>query len=215
MSSHYYVKEGQEPALIIANGEMCSSKLLHSLLEWSPFIVVLDGAYERVLNLKIKPDVVIGDFDSISDITYELDIEYVKIDEQETTDFEKGIEYLIKKGYQDINVVWATGKRLDHTINNFAILAKYKATGIVLYDDHSKAFALPNEYSKFYPKNTKLSLFPIGRVSGITTSNLSYNLSQETLTLGERSGSNNSTEKEGVTSIDHSEGVLILVESRD
>ena len=56
MSSHHIVKEGQEPALIIANGESCSTELLGQLLEWSPFVVVLDGAINRVLDLGIKVD---------------------------------------------------------------------------------------------------------------------------------------------------------------
>ena len=44
MSSHHVVRDLQEPALIIANGEACSETLLGELLEWSPYVVVLDGA---------------------------------------------------------------------------------------------------------------------------------------------------------------------------
>ena len=90
MSSHHFVKEGQEPALIIANGESCSYTLLTSLLEWCPYIVVLDGAYKRVEALQIKPDAIVGDFDSLDKIPEELNIEIVKIDDQNTTDLEKG-----------------------------------------------------------------------------------------------------------------------------
>jgi thiamine pyrophosphokinase len=67
MSSHHIVKEKQEPALIIANGEACSEELLGQLLEWSPFIVVLDQAIYRVLDLGIKVDVWMGDFDQQHD----------------------------------------------------------------------------------------------------------------------------------------------------
>ena len=56
MSSHHIIREKQEPALIIANGEACSGELLGQLLEWSPFIVVLDSAIHRVLDLGIKVD---------------------------------------------------------------------------------------------------------------------------------------------------------------
>ena len=63
MSSHHIVREKQEPALIIANGEACSDELLGQLLEWSPFVVVLDGALDRVLHRQIKIDVLFGDFD--------------------------------------------------------------------------------------------------------------------------------------------------------
>ncbi len=215
MSSHHFVKEGQEPPLIIANGEMCSYTLLTQLLEWCPIIVVLDGAFERVRSLQIKPDVVIGDFDSITEIPDLPNVEFIKVDDQETTDLEKGLNYLIERGFENVNVVWATGKRLDHTVNNFATLAKYKHVKVVLYDDHSKAFVLPKHFTKVYPENTALSLFPIGEVDGIYTENLKYNLNQESLKLGERSGSNNSTGSESNTVINHENGVLILVESRD
>ena len=64
MSSHHIVREGQEPALIIANGESCSNELMGQLLEWSPLVLVLDGAITRVNELGIKVDVLLGDFDS-------------------------------------------------------------------------------------------------------------------------------------------------------
>ena len=63
MSSHHIIRDKQEPALIIANGEECTMDLLEQLLEWSPTVVVLDGAIERVISLGIKVDVWLGDFD--------------------------------------------------------------------------------------------------------------------------------------------------------
>ena len=215
MSSHHFVKEGQEPALIIANGATCSYDLLTSLLEWCPYVVVLDGAYDRVHSLQIRPDVVIGDFDSLSLDMNDFNVEFVQVDDQDTTDLEKGIDFLIAKGFDHINVVWATGRRLDHTVNNFATLARYAELRVVLYDDHSRAFVLPKSYSKLYPPQTKLSLFPMDEASGIETTNLLYNLNNERLKLGERSSSSNQTLEEGLTTISYSEGVLILVESND
>ena len=64
MSSHHIVRDDQEPALIIANGEACSDDLLDQLMEWSPFVLVLDGAIHRVLEKQIKFDAWLGDFDS-------------------------------------------------------------------------------------------------------------------------------------------------------
>ncbi len=63
MSSHHIVRDDQEPALIIANGAACDPELLGQLLEWSPLVVVLDSAIERVIELGIKVDVLLGDFD--------------------------------------------------------------------------------------------------------------------------------------------------------
>ena len=63
MSSHHIVRDDQEPALIIANGASCSEELIGQLLEWSPLVIVLDSAMDRVLELGIKIDVLLGDFD--------------------------------------------------------------------------------------------------------------------------------------------------------
>ena len=65
MSSHHVVREKQEPALIIANGASCSWETLGQMLEWSPYVMVLDGAVSRVLEMGIHFDAVLGDMDSV------------------------------------------------------------------------------------------------------------------------------------------------------
>jgi len=93
MSSHHIIRDKQEPALIIANGEACSLDLVEQLLEWSPTVVVLDGALERVISLGIKVDVWLGDFDH----TYEADytdypLKKIHTPDQNLTDLEKAFE---------------------------------------------------------------------------------------------------------------------------
>jgi thiamine pyrophosphokinase len=215
MSSHHFVKDGQEPALIIANGETCSYELLTSLLEWCPLTVVCDGALDRVLRLEIKPDIVIGDFDSITEKPTLLHTTYIELEDQETTDLEKAIDHLVSKGYADINVVWGTGKRLDHTLNNFATLAKYSEIQIVLLDDYSKTFILPKKYEKRYENGQAISLVPIHTAKGITTKNLKYNLNNGELIMDTKSGSSNEAKGDGLVSISYKEGVLALIESID
>lgn len=215
MSSHHFVKEGQEPALIVANGESCSYDLLRSLLEWCPHTVVCDGALERILELEIQPDVVIGDFDSISTRPPLLHTQYIHLEDQNTTDLEKAINYLLAKGYTDINVLWATGKRLDHTLNNFATLAKYADKRIVLMDDHSRTFILPLSYQKRYENGQALSLIPLHTAAGITTQNLKYNLTNEELSFGKRSGTSNEAYGSDLVEITYKTGILALVESID
>jgi len=68
VSSHHIVRDNQEPALIIANGESCDLGLLGDLMEWTPYTVVLDGAMQRVLEAGIRCDVWLGDFDSGNEI---------------------------------------------------------------------------------------------------------------------------------------------------
>jgi thiamine pyrophosphokinase len=220
MSSHHIVRDDQEPALIIANGEACSSELLGQLLEWSPFVIVLDSAIERVLALGIKVDVLLGDFDRGFDPDYYKEKQYpIKIvyaPNQDKTDLEKAFDYLIEKGHQAANVIWATGRRADHTITNLTNIVAYRnQLKVVILDDHSKVFLLPNKFEKWYTANTILSLIPIGKVTGISTQNLFYSLTNEDLTIGYRTGSSNHVNTDGIVSITHTEGDLLLMECWD
>lgn len=220
MSSHHIVRDDQEPALIIANGAACSQDLMNQLLEWSPYIVVLDEAIERVIALNIKVDVLIGDFDrAFNPNTYlekQYPLEIIHCTDQESTDLEKALDFLLQKGIKAANVIWATGKRADHTFTNITTLVKYRdSMKIVLLDDYSKIFRLPNIYKKWYTKDTILSLIPIGRVTEITTTNLNYPLSKEDLELGVRTGSSNSVAEDGIVSIVYQGGDLLLMECND
>lgn len=218
MSSHHIVRDDQEPALIIANGLECNNELLGQLLEWSPYVIVLDSAIERVIELGIKVDVLLGDFDRDFNANYYKEkhypIEIVHTPDQNKTDLQKAFDFLIEKGHKAVNVVWATGKRADHTLNNLSTLASYRnELKIVLFDDHSKVFLLANSFKKWYPKDAIISLIPLGKVEGITTKNLFYPLQNESLELGYKTGSSNHVLEDGIVAITHQKGNLLLIES--
>jgi thiamine pyrophosphokinase len=229
MSSHHIIRDDQEPALIIANGEECNSEILGELLEWSPFVVVLDGAIQRVLDRGIKVDVLLGDFDGpltpiegISNDYFEYirsqqsDIQIVHTPDQNKTDLEKAIEFLIEKGHKAVNILWATGRRADHSITNMTNLVRYKnQIKTVLIDSHSKIFPIVNSFEKWYTKGTPISLIPVGNASGIITSGLRYNLDNEELTIGFRSGNSNEAVADGFVKITYERGELLLMECWD
>jgi thiamine pyrophosphokinase len=220
MSSHHIVRDDQEPALIIANGAACHDELLGQLLEWQPLVIVLDSAIERVINLNIKVDVVLGDFDrgfNPEEITAsQFPIEIIHKPDQNKTDLEKAFDYLIERKIPAVNVVWATGRRADHTITNLTNIVSYRnLLKIVIHDDHSKIYLLPQKFQKWYPAKTNISLIPIGIVNGITTKNLLYPLNDESLTMGYRTGSSNAVLEDGLVTINHTTGDLLLMECVD
>ncbi|MFM6982921.1 MAG: thiamine diphosphokinase [Chitinophagaceae bacterium] len=220
MSSHHVVREAQEPALIIANGESCRTELIGQLLEWSPFIVVLDGALERVLQLGIKFDVVLGDFDhqSLDEVRSKIPpdtlIEFVP--DQEKTDLEKGIEYLIQRNFKAVNIIWATGKRSDHYINNIGILARYSdKINQVMIDDHSRIYPISSGFKKYYSENENISLIPLNRVSNIVTENLVWNLDGKDLEYPFNTSSSNKVASSGIVSVCFDSGFLLMMECLD
>jgi len=223
MSSHHIVREKQEPALVIANGESCSSELLGQLLEWSPFVVVLDSAIHRVMSLGIKVDVLLGDFDREIDLEEieqsQYPIEIIHTPDQDKTDLEKAFDFLINRGFPAANVVWATGRRADHCITNMTNIIRYKSKlSIVIIDDYSVIYPLlpsPATFEKWYVKGSQISLIPIGEAVNIRTKNLLYELDNEQLTLGYRSGNSNEAAQDGLVSISYQSGDLLLMECHD
>lgn len=220
MSSHHIVRDDQEPALIIANGQSCSNELLGQLLEWSPLVIVLDAAMTRVMELDLKVDVLLGDFDRDFDCNIyresQYPIEIIFAPDQSRTDLEKALQLLIDRKIPAVNIVWATGRRADHTMTNITCIAKYAhLIKIVIFDDFSKIYILPKKFEKWFPINTIISLIPVGTVTGIQTKNLVYPLYNETLQIGARTGSSNSVLADGIVSIDHQTGHLLMMECQD
>lgn len=222
MASHHITRENQEPALIIANGATCSDELIDQLLEWNPTVIVLDGALPRVLDLGFKIDIILGDFDSANVQTLaesQYPVELVHTPDQNYTDLEKAIRFLIERKYDAANIIWATGRRADHTLSNISILVKYAdKIKLKILDDYSTVFPIlpkPNRFSKWYKKSTILSLMPVGTANGVITKNLMYSLNDETLTLGFRNGSSNEVVEDGEVAVEYTDGHLLLMECND
>ena len=120
-------------AVIVGNGQFPKKEYPLYLLESADCVVCCDGALDTYLrhfrgrNLR-RPDVVVGDMDSLSKKTAERfrDIA-VKIDEQETNDQSKAFHYILEHfpDVDTIHILGATGKREDHTIGNLSLLMEY------------------------------------------------------------------------------------------
>lgn len=147
-------------AVIVGNGQFPKKEYPLYLLESADYVICCDGAIDTYLrhfrgrNLR-RPDVVVGDMDSLSKKTAERfrDIA-VKIDEQETNDQSKAFHYILEHfpDVDTIHILGATGKREDHTIGNLSLLMEYaremrrqdcgRTISVDIVSDWSTAFAI-------------------------------------------------------------------------
>ena len=147
-------------AVIVGNGQFPKKEYPLYLLESADYVICCDGALDTYLrhfrgrNLR-RPDVVVGDMDSLSEKTAERfrDIA-VKIDEQETNDQSKAFHYILEHfpDVDTIHILGATGKREDHTIGNLSLLMEYaremgrqdcgRTVSVDIVSDWSTAFAI-------------------------------------------------------------------------
>src|SRR5699024_8435931 len=109
--------------LIILNGDIKNLKLLKEAAEESDFILAADGGIRYTIKAGINPDLVMGDFDSISKKHLDLikdkgiSIEQFPV-KKDKTDSELCVDYLIDKGAKHIVLFGALGSRIDHSLAN-------------------------------------------------------------------------------------------------
>lgn len=85
------------------------------------FCVCTDGAYVWAEEKGIKPDLVIGDFDSLGYVPSDCRTVTFPVMKNET-DGEIAIKLLREKGCDEVDVYGAYGKRTDHFLGNLALL---------------------------------------------------------------------------------------------
>ncbi len=181
-------------ALILANGEAPSKRLIQTLRKNASLFVCADGGANIAARLKLRPDIIIGDLDSVFATTRKRfpQAKQLLMSDQNSTDLEKAIVCLIGQGYTNIVVVGAGGKRLDHTIGNAGTLAKFSNRVTISFVSDDGILRSVGTETEFEAEvGSTLSLIPLTRCDGITTEGLEYPLSDESLELGVRDGTSN------------------------
>ncbi len=202
----------QKHALIICNGEMPSQKLLAPLLKKKPFIICADGGANKARAFNILPHCIIGDLDSITQKTrhYFSSVPIIHNPDQNSTDLEKVMNYLILHSFASAIIIGATGDRPDHTMANFSILMKYhRKISLQFFDERCTAEIIHKKIRFTAEIGQQISLLPMGKCSGIRTQGLKFPLNNETLELGIREGSSNEAAQHIIT-ITLKSGSLLL-----
>ena len=114
-------------ALIFANGEFCPQDA-GLPIQKDDLIIAADGGSRHCITLDLRPNLLIGDLDSIDEkVLSEWRTEGVEINsysqDKDQTDLELALLYAQDQGASKILVYGAAGGRLDMTIGNLTLLA--------------------------------------------------------------------------------------------
>ena len=201
--------------LIFLNGKLPKLNIVNKFLKRKSYIIAADGGANKLKKISVIPDIIIGDFDSIhrSTLTYfknkKSKLKIIK--EQDTTDFEKILNYCKDRKLKEIVVLGATSMRPDHTLNNFSVLYRYyKKLNIKLFTDEFEIFFTDKSISFKYKPNETLSLIGIPKADKIITSGLQYKLNKEELEFGIREGTLNKSVSDTVSISFKSGSILIF-----
>ncbi len=130
-------------------------------------------------------------------------------DQQENTDAEKALLLALERGARRVVMLGATGQRLDHTLGNIALAAKYRDRAeVVLADDLGELKVISGRNVIETEPGTLFSLVPLTADVMVDTEGLKWPL-HEPLEIGTRGLSNEALAEEVV--IDLHSGIVALI----
>ncbi len=125
--------------MILTNGDSPSAALAKAESLKHDLLIAVDGAANRARLLALTPNIICGDYDSVSLEAATEDFptaEFIPTPDQNYADLEKAILLSIERGATEIAVLGASGGRLDHTLGNLAVLQRYGSSlKLVFLDD--------------------------------------------------------------------------------
>jgi hypothetical protein len=154
MSSHHFVKEGQEPALYIHDAVDFSQ--IEALLEWAPVVITRASQAERIINWGIKVDVVLMDVqDAVPEDLLRSQYPVRMITVSAGSGIVSSVREILHADHQrNITIAAADAQ---------SVLTEWQAAGldaITVIDTSHRWLGINRSFSKWLPVSTMLILLP-------------------------------------------------------
>lgn len=176
--------------LVIVGGGPVDHDLIRELYASGGRLVGADSGADTIVAAGLKPEMIVGDFDSLADpLSWLGKTRLMQIAEQETTDFEKA---LYSTRAPVTVALGMTGRRFDHTLAALDAVTRYAPRRkIVLVDEHDIALALTDAFSFVVDPGARVSVHPLAPVTFWRSEGLEYPLDAVKLAPGVRTGTSN------------------------
>lgn len=148
---------------LVGGGQVARADLEAALLR-APSLVAADGGANMLMRWGHRPDRVIGDLDSLDpSLRATLADRVEHIAEQDSTDFDKSLSHIIAPF---ILALGFDGARLDHTLAAMRSLVHHGRARVVMQAAQDICFLAPPSLRLTLPASARVSLFPMGHVTG-------------------------------------------------
>lgn len=201
---------------VIIGGGDCTVDIIKKHINNSDYIICADSGYDNAICANIKPDLLIGDFDSINVIPEEVDKIALPV-EKDVTDTVAAFYEGVKSGFSSFVLFGGTGGRFEHTFSNISLMANASKQSIEfsIIDEKHVFRAITNSSIKIERKdNQQISVFAYGgEAIGVTEKGFHYALENYILDPfdGALGTSNDIIDDYGEISVKN--GTLIIIET--
>ena len=203
--------------LIAGSGRENSNDFYLKISRDFDFIIGVDRGAEVLLDAGVKPDIAIGDFDSVTDLSYieGSGIRILKFPvEKDKSDTELAIEFALGKGFDVFVMTSMLGRRTDHLLFNISLLVNLyrKGKDCTIIEEHEEIHLLESERKTFHVRSGDIvSLFPIDKIIyGVLTEGLKYELQGKNLVSSSTLSLSNVALKNDV-SISVKKGIVLVL----
>lgn len=184
----FFPKRGRR-AVVLCDGPPPPDAVLAYWLAGADLFVCADAAGHPYDHLPRLPDVVIGDFDSLSGrvLAGRGGPRFLQVEDPYTTDSEKALLYVCDEGFEEAILLGATGGwRLDHTLFNVQLLDRFgDRLRLCLAGQSSDCVRVGGGARESWalPAGTRFSLLPLGGgARGVTIEGASFPLLADAIT---------------------------------
>jgi len=207
-------------AVIVLNGELKGNKEEFKKLIGGKdiFFIAADGGALFLENIGFLPDVIIGDFDSLTEAQYQRykksGAKIIKYPfEKDETDGELALQYCRERGFNNIIIIGFAGGRLDQQLANIFLLEYAFRNGITAFiKEPGLEMGIIDREKVFFQKiGAGLSLIPLDeKVTGVTVTGCKYLLESGSLLRYKTRGISNIIEQEKAV-ITVEKGLLLYI----
>jgi thiamine pyrophosphokinase len=187
--------------IIVSGGFLDDPVFFHKKIKEMEDVLIIccDGGARHFQNSAIKPDVIIGDMDSIDTAQLaDYSAQNLKIIKhpanKDFSDTELALDYALNLKPQEIFIWCALGGRIDHTLANVFLICRGHEKGIrtFLVDEYCEVFVLDKKATFIKEKGKTVSFLALTpEVTGITLAGFLYPMENGTLKMGESRGISN------------------------
>ena len=198
-----------EPVSIIGGGDF-NPEMLCLSLKIGKDLIAVDGGLNHLTLGKHFPKWIIGDLDSAQNTQLWVDkgSKLGHFTEQDSTDFEKCL-YSIEAPLYLANGF--LGLRTDHTLASCSLLVKRRDKNIILLGKTDLIIHLNKSLSLELDVGTRLSLFPLQTVLGLSSVGLKHNISGISFSPDSMIGTSNEVSSSKVQIRVQNPGMLLIL----
>jgi thiamine pyrophosphokinase len=169
--------------IILANGKFPDHPVPLGYLLNAKRVICCDGAADSLIDFGLEPFAIVGDCDSVNKkIAEKFQDRLFRDNDQEINDLTKAVKWCSERGYNDIVILGATGKREDHTLGNISLLTDYAALlKIKMITDAGTFIPQLESCTIESVKGQQVSIFSINPETEITSTGLKYKLDKKKL----------------------------------